>query len=440
MEYYSPPLTRARSRKLGKTCSFPICQIEKNDSPKIKSRMFDTISTEDCTHTGSSTTSCTIDASINCEVKKVKLSKDELEMNGAPAGDIFDIKVLFDNELTSLAQPQNQIDSALIALDTTASTWADRYAAIEVIRRCTLFNPVLMTSEIIGEAASALIVELDSLRSCTIRNSVLCLQSLLTVPKFKEWVVCGEKAAVYDIVIGKLLLKSCSGPKFLCKMISEVLVVGAKALPFSRLSVVLLSFSSNKNSEVCNQIYIIACDNFLCQLDAIMTMENNASTIENSLRLFQKGINSVKPAGRDMAKKALKGYANRIGIEVFSQEVKQYFSGDQCSEMDREVKKVTAIRSKTKARVPLRALKPSNFANANAGEGRFLDSNSKLFMSVAGKAPAVSKTTGGGAKPWVLQTAAGGGGGGAGAGGGGVRRAEEKDDDVVAIMSSAFIL
>ena len=346
MEFYSPPLTRARARKVGTL----------SQQPKVKARSFDVISRAD-----TASTSSIPDQSVNCEVKKVKLSKDELEMNGVPAGDIFDIKVLFDNELVSLAHPKFQMDSALSVLNKISSTWAERYGAIEVMRRSTLFSPVLVTSQIIGETVSALIVELDSLRSCTIRNSVLCLKSVLNLPQCQEWIISGEKALIYDEIIGKLLLKSCSGPKFLCKIILEVLLLGSKELPFSRLSAVLLSLSNHKNPEVCNQIYIIACTNFLRQMNRMVT-ENDERTVENSLRLFQRGITSVKPEGRDMARKALKEYADRIGLETFNKEILLFFSVDQCKEIDRELKKVT-IKSKSKARVPLRLLKSSNVGN-----------------------------------------------------------------------------
>lgn len=390
MEMYSPPLTRARARALNRTSSLKSRKSLNKECSKPKSRSFDTISKD--TSLNSSSIVVT-DQSAGFEVKKVKLSKDELEMNGAPTGDIFDIKVLLDSELTILSHPQAQIDAALLILLTESPSWADRYGAIEVLRRSTVFSPALLTPQVVGAVMSALSDELESLRSCTLRNSVLCLESLLQLPACREWVQTGDNNAVYDTVIGKLLLKSCSGPKFLCKIVLNVLVLGAKVLPFSRLSVVLTSFSSNKNSDVCNIIYVIGCDNFLRNMPA-MVREKDVLTTERSLRLFQKGLSSVQPVGRGKARSALRGYADKIGAAAFREEVARHFTEDQCNEIDREVKK-SAVAGKTpgSARVPLRPLNPSSCSNTEVRTG-----------VLAGKTPSSLAER---AKPWAVKKIAG---------------------------------
>jgi hypothetical protein len=119
-------------------------------------------------------------------------------------------------------------------------------------------------------------------------------------------------------------------------------------------------------------------------MNSVIT-ENDGTTMETSIRLFQKGINSVQPAGRSMAKKALKGYADRIGAEAFSKEVNQYFSEDQCNEINREISKSSTTKSSSKARVPLRVLKSSH-GTAN-----------RERSNVAEKSSVLSK---GKAKPW----------------------------------------
>jgi hypothetical protein len=392
MDFYSPPLTRARARVMSKTSSTSSnTQVKK---AKLKARAFDAISTDSACDS-SSASKQPIDHSVDSEVKKMKLSKDELEMNGAPAGDIFDIKVLADEELACLVQPTNQVDSALVTLSTTTSTWAERYASIEVFRRSSLFSPVLLTSQVIGEAMAALSAELDSLRSCTIRNSVLCLKSFITLPLCQEWMVTDALASVYDEIIGKLLLKSCTGPKFLCTIISEVLLLGVKWLPYSRLSVLLLSFSNHKNSEVCNQIYILASDNFILRIETIISAKDR-QTINNSLRLFQSGLHAVKPTGRDKSKKAFKKYADQVGAEDFSNELKSLFSEDQCLEIDREMKKVSVVKSdQTKARVPLRTLKA---VSENTARGGAMDSSSGSKMP-----PKFVSSMKDGVKPWAVK-------------------------------------
>lgn len=378
MELYSPPLTRARARVTGKKlCIEPI-----NKQVKVKTRAHEAMS-QDVASVASAAPEDS-DPTASCEIKKVKLSQDEMNMSGAPTGDIFDIKVLFDNELACLAQPESQVGVALLALKSETSTWAERYGAIEILRRSCVFSPAMFTSSIIESTIQALNEELDSLRSCTIRNSVFCLQGLLKLEVCQDWINSGEKCHVYDEIVGKLLLKSCSGPKFLCKIMLEVFVQGAKVLPFSRLTIVLDSFSSHKNSEVCNHVYAIGCENFLLNMNSVIT-ENDGTTMETSIRLFQKGINSVQPAGRSMAKKALKGYADRIGAEAFSKEVNQYFSEDQCNEINREISKSSTTKSSSKARVPLRVLKSSH-GTAN-----------RERSNVAEKSSVLSK---GKAKPW----------------------------------------
>lgn len=386
MEFYSPPLTRARARILNKPPpSTPLLE----QSPKPKSRVFDDLSADLICDLPSK--SDTIDHSTSCELKKVKLTQDELSMSGAPTGDIFDIKVLCDNELTCLPQPESQVGAALQVLSTQSSTWADRYAAIEVLRRSTLFSPAVLSDTSIRNTVHALSQELDSLRSCTIRNSVLCLQSLLKLPLCLKWIESSENAHVYDEVIGKLLLKSCSGPKFLCKIILEVFVLGAKVLPFSRLAVLLTSFSTHKNSEVCSHVFTCGCENFLDNMNT-MIEDSNGKTMETTLRLFQRGISSVQPTGRGMARKALKEYANRIGIEAFAKVVSQYFSMDQCNEINREINRITVNKGISRTRVPLRALNSANRA-VNAG--------GSLGEMRGGAVAAKGRTDG--VKPWEIK-------------------------------------
>jgi len=363
-----------------------------DQSPKPKSRVFDDLSADLIGDLPSN--SDAIDHSASCEVKKVKLTQDELSMSGAPTGDIFDIKVLCDNELTCLPQPESQVDIALQVLNTPLSTWAERYGAIEVVRRSSMFSPAVFTDTSIGTTLCALNQELDSLRSCTIRNSVLCLQSLLKLPACRQWVESGQNKYVYDEVIGKLLLKSCSGPKFLCKIILEVFVLGAKVLPFSRLSVLLTSFSTHKNSEVCNHVYTSGCENFLHNMNTVID-DNDGKTMETTLRLFQRGISSVQPTGRGMARKALKEYSDRIGVDAFARVVGQYFSMDQCNEINREINRVTTKKSTTKARIPLRALSSASRAvNAGGSWGEVRTATSAVTVNTSGMKPwEIKKTT-----------------------------------------------
>ena len=380
MEFYSPPLTRARARlgsKNGKLFSLPVKM--KVEGTKGKTRVFDEVTSTESDKDISSLTNEANVSPITSEVKKVKLSKNEMEMNGAPVGDIFDIKVQVDEDLAKLDDPKRQVECALEVINIASSTWAERYAAIEVLRRSILFCPNLMTTTVVGSVIVGVNKDMDSLRSCIIRNSVLCLRAVLGLSVLKEWIVSDE-GPVFDELLGKLLLKSCNGPKFLCKIISEVLVISSYALPFARLCSILLSFCGHKNSEVCNQVYTVGCDNFVNRIDLIM-QENDTKVIVDCLNLFQKGISSVKPSGRESSKKALKQYCDRAGPEIFNQQLQSNFTEAQCREIEQEMQRI----SHSTSRVPLKALKPSV-------------ANACMKCRVPFKSRSIKAT---GAKPWM---------------------------------------
>jgi hypothetical protein len=108
------------------------------------------------------------------ETKKLNISENEMNMNGAPAGDLYDVQVLSDLELISF-ESQDMAVSAFetacaLKKESLSASWADLFSVVEVIRRIAVHHPdILLSSEFLQITVDAAVEASSSLRSSTIR-------------------------------------------------------------------------------------------------------------------------------------------------------------------------------------------------------------------------------------------------------------------------------
>lgn len=282
------------------------------------------------------------------EKKKVEMSEDEMSMNGAPAGDLYDIQVMTDAELYSF----NCDTLANSELETSCSdkkeslSWADQFSAVEVIRRTAIHHPgVLLASSCLSKAVHAAIEAALSLRSSTIRNGILCMRSLALL----------EIGSVHICRIVEVLMgRTGSGPKFIalaaCKVLDEIVPSIEPLICINAVS----SSTTNKSTEVSSKAFIIISKSVIRMINADQSVPSSPAkhtSMKEVIRLMSRGLSSRAPLARDASREAFKALKVSLGDTVFSSHLSHALDGAAIKDVQREVN--VESKSIPKKKLPL---------------------------------------------------------------------------------------
>ena len=159
--------------------------------------------------------------------KKFKISADEAHMNGAPEGDIYDVAVVADEDLPSI-DTQNRDDveaelrETLHSVSGNDASWADRFNAVEYMRKvllspshCSLISD---DSLLLMTCLEFCLHALESLRSCSVRNSILALASMARLVPAVSHVDTAPR--VLTALLNPKLI--ASGPRFICEQAEQL--------------------------------------------------------------------------------------------------------------------------------------------------------------------------------------------------------------------------
>lgn len=306
---------------------------------------------------------------ISISKKKLKLSDEEKNMNGAPTGDIFEVVVLDDDDIKPLNSNASTINSFDSNGSTTAvntilkkeildilklscdknlsniTTWADKYEAIELIRRIILHHynnmnyemnlnientnndnklsdqELLVYMELIIKAT---INAVESLRSGIIRNGLLLANSLM-----KNCVsILNENQLI--LLISTLFNRMSSGPRFIVESTDQILTnalsIEIISSPILAIKSILLS-TNHRHVDVASKAFILLSDRCLSlslnELSKFIT--ENQSQIQSVDNLFfnnliealSRGLSSKRPLAREHTRNALSHLNKLIGDEIF---------------------------------------------------------------------------------------------------------------------------
>jgi len=228
--------------------------------------------------------------------KKMKLSDTERNMEGAPEGNLYDITVLDDDDIKVSIDPVHDLTQAISDSASLDASWAKKYYAIETFRKLLLHHTdaIMNTLESVSNAA---ISAVESLRSCSIRNGMLCIRSLhrkcsesLSDTSFKNTLIA-------------LIYKVGSGPKFITDLANDCLheIVQSISEP-KRVIQSLSQIIDHKNAEICSKScsYISDCTVRLKnreELDDVFVLQ--------LIPIFKKGIRSKRSEGKEKSRTAL---------------------------------------------------------------------------------------------------------------------------------------
>ena len=239
---------------------------------------------------------------LSTGAKKIKISKDEKNLSGAPEGDIYDITVIADENLDPLPSPSLAWPAAINILTSGTTTWAEKHSAIETIRKLSLHHQDLLNEKRLCVALVEATRATGSLRSCICRNGILCLQSLFRIPHLIDWIT-GRNESIYAESISALMNKSANGPRFICASALAALEVAVHRTPIALLSTILQPSSTHKNAEIANLSFVFVAEQAM-RCSSLLGGESD-EVLSALLLLLDRGLGGPRPAGREACKKAL---------------------------------------------------------------------------------------------------------------------------------------
>ena len=274
------------------------------------------------------------------EKKKMEMSEDEMSMNGAPAGDLYEIQVMSDDELFSFGSDdiaRSEFETACV-VDKESASWADLFSNVEVTRRMTLHHPeILLKCGCLSLAIDAAIDAALSLRSSTIRNGIACLRSLSLL----------DIGSVYICRIVEVLMgRSGSGPKFIATEASKVLdEIVSKIEPLVCVKA-LSSSTNNKNTEVSSKAFtiisqavvrLLASNNPSAQQEGKSETPTKTGNFKEIIRLMSRGLSARSPLARDASREAFKALKASLGDVLFAANLSNALENAGIKDVQREV-------------------------------------------------------------------------------------------------------
>jgi hypothetical protein len=366
---YSPPLTRKRARMLKEnpdmldkslnvteSKSDKKSEVSKKTNRKKSKKIEDTLVTDDIeiivdinTKSQELMHNIPVVDDINTtsnivvihNLKKLEMSTEEMSMNGAPDGTLYDVKVFADNELEPLQfQSFNQI---VDQFNNSLSTWGEKYSAIENIRKITLFHEDIYTIQNVEIILQMLNESLNSLRSCIVRNAILCAEGLFRLEIFNNYAkqsITSDMTFITQVLLS-LMNKTVNGPKFLCEAAISALEKSVLVLNPLQIISVFGDVIEHKNAEICNRSYIYISN-------AINKYQNDQAVYECNIKdenfvskliIFMiKGVNSKRPSGREVCKQTLHNMFMHYGDEQIQKEllnINKFYSDTHNIELSR---------------------------------------------------------------------------------------------------------
>jgi hypothetical protein len=281
------------------------------------------------------------DVTLSLATKKIKLSEDEMSLNGAPEGELFEVSVIPDEDLEPLLNSSVDFGNSLILLRSNVTLWGEKHVGIEILRRACMFHKELINLINIGEVIKSGIDAAGSLRSSISRNGILCLKAIFEHSAFSDWI----SESTVDILreaINILMNRSCTGPKFICVTASKALEIGVNRTPIIYLNSLLIEFTSHRNAEISSRSYTLFA-NRICA-DTLPNISDSKNSFCDTLLFLEKGLKSARPQSREASRKSLVTIIETLGREVYEEKVQEAFPDDRKKPLLMLLEKAKSLR------------------------------------------------------------------------------------------------
>jgi hypothetical protein len=147
-------------------------------------------------------------------LKRISLSREEKDMNGAPEGEIFEVKFtpdellppFEDSAISSVIDSLSQPNERLVQY-----SWHERYDLVELSRRLVYHHSTLISPSSIPALFELALLSINSLRSAEVRNAIFSILNLLVKCNLPNSYPTSSSSRAF----GALLGRTASSPKFL---------------------------------------------------------------------------------------------------------------------------------------------------------------------------------------------------------------------------------
>ena len=261
--------------------------------------------------------------------KKMVLTSQEHGMSGAPEGALYDVEILGDEDLTPCTE--EEIHAILLAIENPETdVWAEQFALVTRLRRVLLHHRGQLGKEGELRASVFIVTCVQSLRSVTTRNALLCMRTFLqTAEMYSDSDCCISR------VIQCLVRRCHNGPKFLTQVAEKIVPLVATRISPDIVIAACQDLILDKNPEVVKKAYLILCD--------------IASRIDPStdvlflplIRTLVKGINEKSADVRISCKETIKCIKKRVLNRDFEDFLSQFLEKETVAAVMREVTKTT---------------------------------------------------------------------------------------------------
>ena len=275
------------------------------------------------------------------KVNKISLSNDEKMMNGAPEGDLYELVVMQDDELQPFDNhniAETEFELCFVKHNET-NVWAEKYEFVTVIRRVLIHHLDVLAAvdfSLISSAVDIMIEATASLRSCVIRNGLLCLRKFLRY--LNTLVDASESSELSVKIVGALLNRTANGPKFICETANDILIVAAveRQVPVLSFFKGLLPYVAHRSPEVSSKAIILSTK-CVQAMDDLSATNSLAATqqYKDPLRIAAIGLTTRLAKGKEAAKDALKLIQSRLSPSIFKDFTAKTLSPSECGEVMR---------------------------------------------------------------------------------------------------------
>ena len=275
------------------------------------------------------------------KVNKINISNDEKMMNGAPEGDLYELVVLQDDELPpfdshNIAQSEFEL---CFEKHYETTIWAEKYEFVTIIRRVLIHHIDVLADvdfSLISSVVDIMIEATASLRSCVIRNGLLCLRRFLRY--FNTLVDASECSELTVKIVGALLSRTANGPKFICETANEILIIAAveRQVPVLTFFKGLLPYATHRSPEVSSKAIILStkCVQAMDNLSTTTTL-SGTQQYKDPLKIAAIGLTTRLAKGKEAAKDALKLIQSRLSPAAFKDFAAKALSPSESAEVMR---------------------------------------------------------------------------------------------------------
>lgn len=350
------------------------------------------------------------------EVKKIQISEDEKQMNGAPEGDLFEMVVFEDSELWPFANDVEAADELGkgISKHKGSSVWAEKYEALVVMRRVLLHHTDIVDSDaqhLTGVVAAA-VEDVDSLRSCRVRNGIICLRTLVStcsvgLTLFNTAALSSSSSSssassmsLIGSVTNCLLAKTGGGPRFISELALNTLLNSAVPHLEPLLLVSCLAPSvGHRNAELASSA-ILAMVGCVRRID-VSVLASSSEECMASLRDLCQGLslalNAKRPKAKEEARTTFRSISATVGEEHFHRLLALHLTETQSKEVLRATSSIASTAPSTPA-VSM-AGTPASGSHSTLGTGAGVAGVSSVFRGPPGSAAVRGPPVGATARP-----------------------------------------